>query len=123
MTGSIFFTHQSLSFKKPSKQAAERFRAINANVLTTNFRNIEHYFWRLNIEATHPFKLDETGMTPGNDCYGGTHRKSVIQRGTRCNAKGLDFVSKLSRMSLLACVTAFVDFQGESPCLSCANFI
>lgn len=61
------------------------------------------------MDASRVFDLDETGITSGKDRDGGTRRKAIVPRGVRCHAKNVDFEKNLSRVSLIACVSATVD--------------
>eukprot|EP00171_Calliarthron_tuberculosum_P021309 IDg21309t1 len=93
---------------KQARQAAERYRSTNAEVLTEHMLNLQDVYRSLQIDATRIFNLDETGMTAAKDCHGTSTRKSIMPTGQRCHLKGTDFEA-ISRVSLLASISAAGD--------------
>lgn len=57
----------TICFKKPSPQEAARFRATNADNMTSHFAVIQRIIHENNIDAARLANLDESGITPGND--------------------------------------------------------
>lgn len=56
----------AICFKKPSPQEAARFRATNADNMTSHFAAIERIIHENDIDAARLANLDESGITPGN---------------------------------------------------------
>ena len=59
-----------IRFGKPLRQEAKRFRAVNAESLTTHFATIEKLIAEHNIDSSRLFNLDEVGVSPGKDADG-----------------------------------------------------
>lgn len=57
----------AICFKKPSPQEAARFRATNAENLTSHFAAVERIIHENSIDEVRFANLDESGITPGND--------------------------------------------------------
>eukprot|EP00171_Calliarthron_tuberculosum_P008415 IDg8415t1 len=56
-----FCKRHQLAVNVPSRQAAERYRSTNAEVLTAHILNLQDVYRELKIDPTRLFNLDETG--------------------------------------------------------------
>ena len=76
--------HKSkLRFGRASKQEAVRFRATNADTITTHFVSWEAFCKLHNLEAKLIFNTDENGMTPGKDIGGTTSKRTYTRSSVR----------------------------------------
>lgn len=113
-----FSSRHEPSFRKPSIQAAERYKATNVDVFTEHMNRFGELIRKYNIDATRLYNLDKTSMSPANDCHGTTRKKSVMPKNVRYRSKGVDFASNFKSSyanGICKCewrvITTFMDFQ------------
>lgn len=86
--------------------------SANVRTITNNCHNLEAITRKFNVDPQRIFNFDETGMSTGKNAHGTCKKKAIVPSGMRCHTKGPDFDRNISRVSLLACVSA----AGEAVC-------
>ena len=71
---------KELAFRKPTRQEAKRFLAVNAKVLTTHFATLKKLVDDNGLDAARIFNLNEVGTTPGKDTTCMTSAKRLLPR-------------------------------------------
>ena len=95
---------QVISFGRPCRQEAERFKACNAETLTTHFAVLDKLIRDHNLDASNIYNLDEVGATPGKDVAGRSSRKQYTSRKSRVDARAPRFanIPRVTMMPLIA---------------------
>lgn len=70
---------KQIQLGRASKQEEIRWRACNADTLSTHILVFEKLLKQHNIDASRICNLDETGVTPGKDVKGVTTKQSYVR--------------------------------------------
>lgn len=107
MRGFLLRNSNRLRFGRPAKEAEQRWRACNADVLTNHYTSYEHIVKTNNIDKARIFNLDETGVTPNKDTSGRSPSKRLLRTGKASTSQIREVTfSYTHRITMLACVCA-----------------
>ncbi|CDF36103.1 unnamed protein product [Chondrus crispus] len=98
--------HQSvIKIGKASRQDALRYRATNAQNLTTHFAELESIIKTFHIDSSRICNIDETGYSPNRDASGRMRTKPYCTKGVVSQYRAA-FFKNVHRVTLLPAIFA-----------------
>ena len=105
------FTKQhkdSLRVARPQRQEANRFRACNAEALTTHMATLDKIITENCIDPSRIWNLDETGATPGKDANGKDNSRIYMTRAGAKDSRTDTFLNT-NRVTMMPVISASGD--------------
>lgn len=104
---------EQLKYAMPRQQEGKRFRAMNADALTSHFAQLVELRKTYCLSDSHVWNLDETGISPGRDVRGKVRQRCFFRRDGATDVQLATF-SYSDRITVLPSINAAGDL---GPCL------
>ena len=98
---------ETIRLGRPAKEAEERWRACNADTLTTHLGSFESVLVENGITASQLYNLDETGVTPNRDKSKRTCQKMLLRTSiSKTTQVRTTHFKNVDRITMMATVCA-----------------